>query len=313
MGGPGDRLIFNLLRELADVIVVGAGTVRIEGYSGAQLGVPARQRRQARGQSEVPPLAIVTKSGRLDRDMAVFTRTEVPPLVLTCTAAVEETRRLLSGLCDVVDCSADDPGQVDEAAMLATLAERGLRRILTEGGPTLLGSFVAARPARRALPDDRALRRRRHGQAHRVGPGPAADPDALRPHPDRRRGLPLHPIRQGLTKPAATVVGMSRQITRAATVAGRWSMTQCWPAASPAWPRTRASPPIPAPGRRAAPDEAAAQRSATDRGAQERPVLARLHGAGLQRRGGAPRPRRPARLRELRHRSRPGQRRVRAP
>ncbi len=142
MGGPGDRLIFNLLRELADVIVVGAGTVRVEGYSGAQLGVPARRRRQARGQSEVPQLAIVSRSGRLDRDMAVFTRTAVAPLVLTCAAAVEETRRLLSGLCEVVDCSGGDPGQVDEAAMLATLAERGMRRILTEGGPTLLGSFV---------------------------------------------------------------------------------------------------------------------------------------------------------------------------
>src|ERR1700751_5028406 len=43
MAGPGDRFIFNLLRELADVIVVGAGTVRIEGYSGAHLGVTQRQ------------------------------------------------------------------------------------------------------------------------------------------------------------------------------------------------------------------------------------------------------------------------------
>ena len=142
LGGPGDRLIFTLLRELADVIVVGAGTVRIEGYSGAQLGVLARQRRQARGQGEVPPLAIVTGSGRLDRDMAVFTRTEVAPLVLTCAAAAQDARRTLHGLCDVVDCSAGDPGRVDEAAMLAALAERGLRRILTEGGPTLLDSLV---------------------------------------------------------------------------------------------------------------------------------------------------------------------------
>src|SRR6201996_7386158 len=53
LGGPGDRFIFHLLRELADVIVVGAGTVRIENYSGAHLGVTQRQRRQARGQSEV--------------------------------------------------------------------------------------------------------------------------------------------------------------------------------------------------------------------------------------------------------------------
>jgi len=142
LGGPGDRLIFNLLRECADVIVVGAGTVRIEGYSGAQLGVPARQRRQARGQHEVPPVAIVTRSGLLDRDMAVFTRTEVAPLVLTCTAAATELRHTLGGLCDVIDCSAGDPAEVDEAAMLAALAGRGLRRNLTEGGPALLDSFI---------------------------------------------------------------------------------------------------------------------------------------------------------------------------
>src|ERR1700722_2741182 len=131
MGGPGDRHIFNLLRELADVIVVGAGTVRIEGYSGAHLGVSQRQGRQARGQSEVPPLAIVTKSGRLDRDMGVFTRTEVPPLVLTCTAVAADTRRRLGDLCDVVDCSGGDPGKVDEAALLAGLAARAMRRVLT--------------------------------------------------------------------------------------------------------------------------------------------------------------------------------------
>src|SRR5271170_6171184 len=98
LGGPGDKSIFNLLRALADVIVVGAGTVRMEGYAGAHLGVAERQRRQARGQSEVPPIAIVTKSGHLDRDMGVFTRTEVPPLVLTCTAAAAETRRRLGDL-----------------------------------------------------------------------------------------------------------------------------------------------------------------------------------------------------------------------
>jgi riboflavin biosynthesis pyrimidine reductase len=142
LGGPGDRLIFNLLRELADVIVVGAGTVRIEGYSGAHVGAAQRQRRQARGQGEVPQLAIVSKSGRLDRDMAVFTRTEVPPLVLTCTAAADETRRSLTDLCEVIDCSAGDPDEVDEAALLAILRDRGMRRILTEGGPMLLGSFI---------------------------------------------------------------------------------------------------------------------------------------------------------------------------
>jgi 5-amino-6-(5-phosphoribosylamino)uracil reductase len=142
LGGPGDRAVFGLLRELADMILVGAGTVRVEGYAGARLTVDQRQSRQARGQSEVPQLAIVTKSGRLDRDMPVFTRTEVPPLVLTCAAAADQTRQRLADVADVIDCSDDDPTRVDEAAMLATLADCGQHRVLTEGGPTLFGSFV---------------------------------------------------------------------------------------------------------------------------------------------------------------------------
>lgn len=170
MAGPGDRFVFNLLRELADVIVVGAGTVRIEGYSGAHLGAAQRQRRQARGQSEVPQLAIVTKSGRLDRDMGVFTRTEVPPLVLTCTAVADETRRLLSDLAEVVDCSGSDPSKVDEAALLAILGARGMRHVLTEGGPMLLGAFV-----QRDLLDDLCLTIAPYlvgGLARRIATGP---------------------------------------------------------------------------------------------------------------------------------------------
>ncbi|WP_136244186.1 pyrimidine reductase family protein [Mycobacterium intracellulare] len=170
MGGPGDRFIFTLLRELADVIVVGAGPVRIEGSSGAQLSAAQRQHRQARGQSEVPPLAIVTKSGHLNRDMAVFTRTEVPPLVLTCAAAAAQTRRLLSGVCEVLDCSAGDPEKVDEAALLAALGARGLRRILTEGGPMLLGSLID-----RDMLDELCLTIAPYivgGQARRIAAGP---------------------------------------------------------------------------------------------------------------------------------------------
>src|SRR6202012_2422248 len=118
------------------------GTVRAEGYSGARLSIAQRQDRQARGQCETPQLAIVTKSGRLARDMPVFTRTEVPPLVCTCAAVADQTRRGLAGLADVVECSDVDPARVDEASVLAALADRGLYRVLTEGGPTLFGSFV---------------------------------------------------------------------------------------------------------------------------------------------------------------------------
>ncbi len=178
LAGPGDRAVFILLRELADVIVVGAGTVRIEGYSGAHLGFAERQQRRARGQSEVPQLAIVTKSGRLDRDLAVFTDTEVPPLVLTSASAADAIRQRLAGLAEVIDCSGDDPGEVDEAVLLANLANRGMRRILTEGGPMLLGTFIE-----RALLDELCLTIAPFlvgGLPRRIATGPGQLPTRMR-------------------------------------------------------------------------------------------------------------------------------------
>lgn len=144
LAGPGDRALFALMRELADVIVVGAGTVRIENYGGAQLSAAARQARRLRGQAEVPPIAIVTQSGRLDRDMKVFTKTEVRPLVLTCTDAARATSDHLGEAAVVLDCSAADPAAVDIEAVLNALAARRLLRVLTEGGPRLHGTFIEA-------------------------------------------------------------------------------------------------------------------------------------------------------------------------
>lgn len=142
LAGAGDRALFKVMRESADAIVVGAGTVRAEQYSGAQLTVAARQRRQDRGQSEVPPIAVVTASGALEPDSLLFTRTEAPPLIFTSAASCAATRDRLQGRAEVIDASTADPILVDPAAMLAELGRRGLYRVLCEGGPTLLGDIV---------------------------------------------------------------------------------------------------------------------------------------------------------------------------
>jgi riboflavin biosynthesis pyrimidine reductase len=142
LGGPGDRAVFVQMREAADVILVGATTVRVENYSGAQLSVAARQARQRRGQAEVPPIAIITRSGELDPTALVFTRTEVPPLVLTCTNSLDDTRHRLGAVAEIIDASASDPDTVDPGRALTVLALRNLTRILTEGGPSLLGLLI---------------------------------------------------------------------------------------------------------------------------------------------------------------------------
>ncbi|MCD2188185.1 pyrimidine reductase family protein [Actinomycetospora soli] len=139
LDAPGDRTVFGLLRELADVIVAGSGTVRAEDYRGARTSEAMRARRRGRGQAAVPPVAVVTASPALDPGAALFTDTRVPPLIVTTTAAAPAAARRYGSVADVLDA-----GDLSPAAVLDALAARGLARVLCEGGPVLFGSFAAA-------------------------------------------------------------------------------------------------------------------------------------------------------------------------
>jgi riboflavin biosynthesis pyrimidine reductase len=142
LAGPGDRAVFSRMREEADVILVGASTVRIENYSGAQMSVAQRQHRQRRGQAEVPPIAVITHSADFQHDAKLFTRAEVPPLILTSRETAADARHRLGAVAEVIDASGPQPDRVDAGAALDILNKRGLRRVLTEGGPSLLSLFI---------------------------------------------------------------------------------------------------------------------------------------------------------------------------
>lgn len=139
---PGDGEVFGVLRELADVVLAGSGTVRTEGYRGVRTSPELRARRRARGQAEVPPVAVVTSSCAFEPDAPMLTDTSVPPLVLTDTTAPEQARRRLADAGAEVAVIAD--AHLGAPAILAALQARGLRRVLCEGGATLAGSLAAA-------------------------------------------------------------------------------------------------------------------------------------------------------------------------
>jgi riboflavin biosynthesis pyrimidine reductase len=63
LGGPADQELMRILRMHADVIMVGAGTVRIEGYQGELIDDAAKKWRLARGMSERPRFVVVSHSG----------------------------------------------------------------------------------------------------------------------------------------------------------------------------------------------------------------------------------------------------------
>ena len=139
----GDNRVFAALRDLADVVLVGAGTARAEGYAAIQLSAERRATRDRLGLAQTLPTAIVSRSLRLDPGAALFTDTEpgARTIVLTCQAGDPAVRAALDDVADVVVCG--DTG-VDLAEARGALAERGLRRILCEGGPTLFADLTHA-------------------------------------------------------------------------------------------------------------------------------------------------------------------------
>jgi riboflavin biosynthesis pyrimidine reductase len=142
LAGPGDRALFSRMRQEADVVLVGASTVRIENYSGAQMSLAQRQERQRRGQAEVPPIAIVTHGADFEHDAKIFTRTEVPPLIMTSREAVDDANGRFGSMAEIVDASGTQPDRVDLAVVLGTFAQRKLLRVLSEGGPAMIGLLI---------------------------------------------------------------------------------------------------------------------------------------------------------------------------
>lgn len=118
LGGEIDTEVFSILRSLADVVVVGAGTARTEGYKPASL-----------------PIAIVSRS--LDIPEVLLTHGQI---VITTADAPAAKLEELRGSVEVI---AEGRGEIDWSAVLGIFATRGWLRILCEGGPTLHGELAA--------------------------------------------------------------------------------------------------------------------------------------------------------------------------
>lgn len=141
LGGEADRRALARLRDAADAVLVGAATVREEGYGPLVGGPDRREDRIARGLAPVPRLAILTRSGDLDPGAAVFRHPRQRPLVLTSTDTAATVRERLGAVADVV---ATDGDHVDPEHALAHLAGVGLARVLCEGGPSVNAQLLAA-------------------------------------------------------------------------------------------------------------------------------------------------------------------------
>ncbi|MCK0440509.1 dihydrofolate reductase family protein [Gordonia alkaliphila] len=143
LSGPADSAVLHRLRGGADAVLVGASTAVAENYIGVKLPDAEQQARTARGQGGPPPLVVVTRSGQIGEPSRFLTHTTTGNYLLLTTddpAAYERAAGHVErseGTMTLLHAP-DGLGQG-----IGLLHERGLLRILCEGGPHVSGALAA--------------------------------------------------------------------------------------------------------------------------------------------------------------------------
>lgn len=175
LSGAADQRHFELLRRAADVVLVGAGTVRAEGYGPLRVSDASARWRRAHGLPDHPVFAILSRRGDLDPESAIFADAPSRPVVITSAAASGIER--FAAVADVIVAG---EVRVDIPEALAALRERGFAHVLCEGGPTLFGTFIAVDAVDELFitisPSLQA------GEARRIAHGPSAPLDIALAH-----------------------------------------------------------------------------------------------------------------------------------
>jgi riboflavin biosynthesis pyrimidine reductase len=146
-----DRFMMALLRALADVVVVGAGTVRVgrrhvwtAAYIQPTLAEAFAAWRAALRLPPHPTTIVVTSSGDVNPAHAGFNASGVPVIMATTIAGANRLARLpLPPNVRVAPLS--DEASVPVEALVRLIQGTGARLALCEGGPHLFGEMLRAR------------------------------------------------------------------------------------------------------------------------------------------------------------------------
>ena len=137
LGEDADLEMLLELRTLADAVLIGTGTLRAESYGRLVGSEERRAHRASLGLPGDPTAVLLTRGLDLRWDAGLFSAPEQPVLVYTGEDADGEVPATAAPV-ELVRLAKPSP-----AAMLADLRARGVRALLTEGGPTLNSALLA--------------------------------------------------------------------------------------------------------------------------------------------------------------------------
>ncbi|MFN8016325.1 MAG: dihydrofolate reductase family protein [Acidimicrobiia bacterium] len=127
-----DRKTFQIMRQHADVLLVGADTVRKENYSAPKFNDEIKQKRKSKGISPHLPLALISSTANFDFESALFQGDEKTIIFTTNEAVSNHIEH--HKIAEFIGCGKD---KVDLSNAVNVLIEKGYKNILCEGGPTI--------------------------------------------------------------------------------------------------------------------------------------------------------------------------------
>jgi riboflavin-specific deaminase-like protein len=137
IGGEADLELLLELRTIADAVLIGTGTLRAEGYDRLVRRAERRERRRALGLAEDPLVVILSRRFDVPWEAGLFDAAEQPVLVYTSVEAGEPPE--VAAPVEVVRLEVPSLTET-----LRDLRARGVRALLSEGGPTMHGALHAA-------------------------------------------------------------------------------------------------------------------------------------------------------------------------
>ena len=140
ISGPADFARVDRIKAESDAVMVGIGTVLADDPSLTVKSAELMAMRKARGMPGHPVRVVVDSRARTPPDAAILHKGE-GERIIACSEQADPARR--SALERYAVVMVAGTGEVDLPLLLARLYERGIRRILVEGGGTLIGGLFS--------------------------------------------------------------------------------------------------------------------------------------------------------------------------
>jgi riboflavin biosynthesis pyrimidine reductase len=148
-----DRMVMGLLRAVADVVIVGSGTLEADPRHVwtpeaicPELAKDYQRLRQTMAKRAAALNVVVSASGKIDLRLPVFASGRVPVMIVTTRAGARRLHKQKPSDAVRIRSIGRGSGHIAPRGILDEVAlTNSGRRILVEGGPQLLGSFYQER------------------------------------------------------------------------------------------------------------------------------------------------------------------------